>query len=206
MTEEDQLSERQYISKKKTHLYRNSIELDYSKTPQSKNSIISEIKQVWTDKQLNQMINLSSPNKLHSNPSSSSNFKMPFNRTDTLKAEFSVFSPKRMVNPLITSEIKSDFETTQTIMKHKSQSDLNVTTMKYVKGAYEKYYKDSPKEPYRRIFEKMNGKDKDEQNSKNFKVESLHNGKVIICKKDDLITRNHKAIKILKNFNEISNK
>lgn len=121
----------------------------------------------------------------------------------------SLFSPKR--NPtgtniaLKNSEKSTITQTMETPLGTKSGPSVGrESKIKFVRE-FSKFYQDSPKEAYRRIYEKAL-KDKDNENiGNNVQFESKRDGKVILLKKKDVILRNNTAVKILTNNNRKNN-
>jgi len=174
---------------------RPSIEFDYSKSSQqTPKSAFSEMNMLKTDKQMKENINSANNFKFCSFSDGNSLKNVP------LKGEISIFSPKREGTSkfYVKNSANEKIESSNDIQSLKNSVTKDSSRIKFMSNL-SKYYKDSPKEAYQRIYEKAMKEENSESQDKKLKVESMRNGKVILCKKKDVIMRNNTAVKILSN-------
>ena len=174
---------------------RKTIEVDCGNTPPKTITPFKELQLIKTEKEMQENVGTKSPLRF--------SFRITQNNANSL------FSPKR--NPTGTNiglknpEKSLSTQTLETPIGMKTDNSVGrESKIKFVRE-FSKFYQDSPKEAYRRIYEKAM-KDKDNENiGNNVQVESRRDGKVILLKKKGVILRNNTAVKILTNNNRKNN-
>ena len=167
---------------------RKTIEVDCGNTTPKTITPFKELQLIKTEKEMQENVGTKSPLRF--------SFRITQNNANSL------FSPKR--NPTGTNLGLKNSEKSMITQTMTPKTDGRESKIKFVRE-FSKFYQDSPKEAYQRIYEKAM-KDKDNENiGNNVKVESKRDGKVILLKKKDVILRNNTAVKILTNNNRKNN-
>lgn len=184
-------------------------ELDYSNSHLSSSSNISEIKPMNSNHELKQYLSPMQNGKkniiklpaLPKGPKTNSPKKENINfepiKETTISNE--QISPKKNIplshrkKNLIKKSSLDYIEGTPSQEKEKAKGSMQITFTK----EYEDYYKNSKKDAFQRIFENIKEKKQMGINEEGVTAEMLHDGKVIICKKNDIIIRNNVAVKLI---------
>lgn len=174
---------------------RKTIEVDCGNTPPKAVTPFKELLLIKTEKEMQENVGTKSPLRF--------SFRISQNNANSL------FSPKR--NPTGTNIALKNPEKSiitqplETPPGMKTEPSIGKESKIKFVHEFSKFYQDTPKEAYRRIYEKAL-KDKDNENiGNNLHVESKRDGKVILLKKKDVILRNNTAVKILTNNNRKNN-
>lgn len=162
-----------------------------------KSNVFSEVKMLKTEKELRLSIKAPHHQRFSSmNEAPSQVISLGSNALQP--KDFSVFSPKRESLPLKKIEISAKLKKTA---ENNEMGKNQTSKIKFAPGI-SKYYSEDPKEVYQRIFERAN---KQGSRQRSLQIDSLRDGKVILCKKNNMILRNDSVLKILaepKDFSE----